>query len=191
MRVGPGDLLVMPALDAHANAMPTGGGATIVRLPWHDVDDLGGVFALRDLDSIVRAAERDPVAAAALAREQRSTPHGRACDLPDLLASALVDDGVASLAGWAAASGVARETLSREFTAAFGISARQFRAELKARAAWLRVVRTRDPLADIASAGGFADQAHMTRHVCRLTGLSPGAWRRDLRAAPYHRYGTG
>ena len=189
LRVVAGDLLIQPTLDAHANAMPRGRGATILRLPWPDVDDLGGVFALADVDRIARLAERDLGAAAALAREQHAcgTPHGRARDLPDLLATDLAGERVTSLAAWAATAGLARETLSREFSAAFGVPARQFRAELRARAAWLRIVRTREPLADIAGATGFSDQAHMTRHVCRLTGLSPGAWRRDHRATPYLR----
>ncbi|HEU4731148.1 MAG TPA: helix-turn-helix domain-containing protein [Kofleriaceae bacterium] len=47
---------------------------------------------------------------------------------------------------------------------------------------WLAIVRTRDSLAAIAAATGFADQAHMTRSVRALTGASPSAWRRDLRA---------
>jgi AraC-like DNA-binding protein len=76
---------------------------------------------------------------------------------------------------------MARETVARGFSAAFGVSARQFRTEMKARDAWLRVVRTRDRLADIAASAGFADQAHMTRRIRALTGASPAAWRRDPR----------
>lgn len=82
---------------------------------------------------------------------------------------------------------MARETASRAFTAAFGVPARQFRSELRARAAWLQVVRTRDSLAAIAVATGFADQAHMTRHVRALTGASPARWRRDPRAQDLRR----
>jgi len=183
VRVQPGDLLIQPALDAHANRMPATRGATILRLPWRDVGDLGGVLALPDPDAIVRAAERDPQEAAGLAREQGSgaARRGQATDLPDQLAAGLVAGRVASLSSWAAQLGIARETVSREFSAAFGVSARQFRAELRARGAWLRIVRTRDPLADIAAATGFADQAHMTRSIRALTGAPPAAWRRDHR----------
>ncbi|MEO7735173.1 MAG: helix-turn-helix domain-containing protein, partial [Kofleriaceae bacterium] len=95
-----------------------------------------------------------------------------------------------SLAGWAAQHGVARETVARGFAAAFGVSARQFRAELKAREAWLRIVRTPDSLAAIAAAAGFADQAHMTRGVRALTGAAPAAWRRDQRARDFRRVGA-
>ena len=163
--------------------MPGPRGATILRLPWRDAGDLGGVYPLADVDAIARAAERDPREAAWLARTQRSRAarRGPATDLPDQLAADLAAGAVTSLAGWAAQLGVSRETASREFSAAYGVSARRFRAELKARAAWLRVVRTRDRLADIAAATGFADQAHMTRSIRALTGGSPAAWRRDRR----------
>jgi AraC-like DNA-binding protein len=181
LRVRAGDLLVQPTLDAHANRLPPGRGATILRLPWPTValDDLGGAFALPDPDAIVRAAERDlPAAVAAVHAQLGGAPRRPAADdAPDQLAAAFAGGRVASLAGWAAARGVARETLSREFTAAFGVSARQFRAELRARAAWLRIVCTRDPLITIAATAGFADQAHMTRHVRALTGAPPSAWR--------------
>jgi len=36
------------------------------------------------------------------------------------------------------------------------------------------------PLADVALACGFLDQAHFTRHFSRLVGTPPGAWRRAM-----------
>jgi len=184
VRVGAGDLLVQPPLDCHANRMLTP-GAEILRLPWPDVADLGGVYPLPDADAIARAAERDPLDAAALARAHAHahahahvmTRKRAANDLPDLLAAALVAGTVPSLAAWAERAGVARETVARAFTAAYGVPARRFRVELRARAAWLAIVRTRDPLAAIAAAAGFADQAHMTRDIRALTGAPPAAWR--------------
>jgi AraC-like DNA-binding protein len=190
VRVSAGDLVIQPALDAHANRIPPTLGATILRLPWSDVDDLGGVFGLADPDAIIRAAERDLREAAQLAREQWSRSGGRtaaATDLPDQLAAELSRGSVASLAVWSEQLGVARETVARSFSAAFGVSARRFRAELKVRAAWLQIVRTRDGLAQIAAATGFADQAHMTRSVRALTGAAPSAWRRDPRTIEFRR----
>ena len=184
VRVRAGDLLIQPTLDAHSNRMPARRGASLLRLPWRGVDGVGGVFALRDPDAVVRAAERDVGEAARAARAQwlgHPAPRGAANDLPDQLAADLVAGSVDSLEGWAAQLGVARETVSRAFSLAFGVSARQFRGELRARAAWLRIVGTREALAAIAVASGFADQAHMTRSVCALTGLSPAAWRHDER----------
>lgn len=189
IRLAAGELLIQPTLDCHVNHMSRGRGATILRLPWHDVDDLGGVFALTDVDAIARTADRDIDAAAELAREQcwRARRCPPANDLPDTLAADLAGSAVASLTAWSERLGVTRETTSRAFTAAFGVSARQFRSELKARDAWLQIVRTRARLADVAAAAGFADQAHMTRHVGALTGASPAIWRRDARVASYRR----
>ena len=190
LHVRAGDLLVQPTLDAHANRTR---GATILRLPWAEVgfggpgsvDDFGGVYALPDPDTIIRTAERDlPAALAAVRAQLRHAPRrGAASDAPDQLAVALTRGAVPSLAAWAASFGIARETLSRDFTSAFGVSARQFRAELRARAAWLRIVGTDTPLSTIAAATGFADQSHMTRHIRALTGAPPAAWRHDLRTA--------
>lgn len=176
VRVRAGDLLVQPALDAHTNAMRIGPGATIVRLAWPA--HAGGVWRLPDVDAIVRIAERDLVEATALAREQwaNATPIAAANDLPDQLAADLVRGDVASLAAWAGDHDVARETVARAFTRAFGVSARRFRKELKTREACLRLAGP-DGLAEIAAATGFADQAHMTRSIGELTGMSPGAWR--------------
>jgi AraC-like DNA-binding protein len=189
IRISAGQLIVQPTLDAHANQMPGLRGARILRLPWPDLDGLGGGYALRDPDAIARCAERDPREAAVVAREQcaHATPLRPANDLPDLLAAQLVAGTVASLAHWAAQLGVLRETASRAFSAAFGVPARQFRRELRARAAWLQIVRTRANLAQIAFATGFADQAHMTRHIRALTGASPTVWRRDPRSQVFHR----
>jgi transcriptional regulator GlxA family with amidase domain len=75
---------------------------------------------------------------------------------------------------------VRRETVSRSFTAAYGVSARRFALELQTRAAWLRIVRTREPLVAIANATGFADQPHMTRCVRALTGAPPSIWRSQV-----------
>jgi len=177
VRVRTGDLLVQPALDAHTNAMRVGAGATILRLAWPA--HAGGVWRLPDVDAIVHAAERDLEEATLLAREQwvRAGAVAPADDLPDQLAAALVAGAVPSLARWAAERGVARETVARAFTRAYGVSARRFRLELKTRDACLQLAHSRLDLAAIAAAAGFADQAHMTRSVVRLTGVSPRAWR--------------
>ena len=47
-----------------------------------------------------------------------------------------------------------------------------------ARRAWRDVVAGTAGLAEIACTTGFADQAHMTRAIARLTGTTPGAWRK-------------
>jgi AraC-like DNA-binding protein len=131
---------------------------------------------------VVRTAERDVRDAAVLARAGRAalaTPPRD--DLPDQLAAALAAGAVGSLRAWAERHGVARETASRAFTAAYGVDARRFRAELRARAAWLAITTTSASLAEIAYATAYADQAHMSRGVRAHTGRSPAAWRASSR----------
>jgi AraC-like DNA-binding protein len=179
VNVRAGDLLVQPTLDCHANRL-LANGAQILRLPWPHVGGLGGVHRLRDLDAVVRRAERDVVEASAMA--QAETANAQAletptADWPDLLASDIREGRVRSFAEWAALNRIAAETVSRGFARVYGVGPAQFRRELKARAAWLRIISTNDALANVAAASGFADQAHMTRNVVRLTGSTPSAWR--------------
>lgn len=179
VHVRTGNLLVQPPLDCHANHLRSR-GARILRLPWHDVDGLGGVYEV-DIDAIARAAERDVHEAVHIARVHHRAIGVRKNDWPDSLAGAIATGNVVSLGAWAEEHGIARETVSRGFSSAYGVTARAFRLELRARDAWLRIVRSREPLAQIAAATGFADQAHMTRAVRALTGRPPVAWRTPAR----------
>jgi AraC-like DNA-binding protein len=171
-----GQLLIQPVLDCHANEMVSP-GADILRLPWPDVA-VGGLFALHDPDAVIAAAETDPREASAIACATLGAKLEAKTDLPDELANAIACDRVDSLHAWAAERGLARETVSRAFSQAWGIDARRYRSELRARAAWLQITTTTHSLASIAQATSFADQAHMTRSVRALTGRSPGAWRK-------------
>jgi AraC family transcriptional regulator len=42
-----------------------------------------------------------------------------------------------------------------------------------------RLVETQEPLSDIAGQAGFTDQSHMTRSFKRITGVTPGSYRRQ------------
>jgi AraC family transcriptional regulator len=55
---------------------------------------------------------------------------------------------------------------------------------LRARTAWFRITAGRDRLCSIAAETGFADQAHMTRWVQRITGAPPAVWRRNFLENP-------
>jgi len=170
-----GHLLIQPVLDCHANEMVSP-GAEILRLPWPSAE-VGGAFALRDPDAVIRAAEHDAREATELARATCIAQLPAKNDLPDELARALAEGRVSSLRAWATEHGVARETVSRAFRQAWGVDARRYRCELRARNAWLQITTTTHSLASIAMATAFADQAHMTHGVRALTGRSPGAWR--------------
>ena len=53
LRVGPGQVLVQPTLDCHADRMLSG-RARLLRLPWPRDEGLGGVFRPCGLDLVVR-----------------------------------------------------------------------------------------------------------------------------------------
>ena len=180
IRATAGDVLIHPVLDCHANLMISA-GVQLIRLEWPDGAGRGGLYHLNDTDAIARAAEKDVREATLLLAESLARDHSRAPgirnDWPDALAETLAA-GVGELGAWAKSQGLARETVSRGFAAAYGVAPAIFRAELRARAAWLRITRNGDTLSAIAADTGFADQAHMTRWVHRITGAPPAAWRR-------------
>lgn len=182
VRAIPGDVLIHPDLDAHANPRISS-TLKLIRLPWRDRDGIGSLQHLRNLDEIVRAAERDvreatALLVAALAGGLPGCP-GEQNDWPDRLAGDLARNPAMSLGMWADDHDLARETVSRGFTKAYGIAPEVFRAELRTKAAWFRITRESERLGTIAAETGFADQAHMSRWVHRLTGLPPLAWRQE------------
>lgn len=182
VRAAAGDVLIHPDLDAHANHRVTS-TVKLIRLPWRDRDGIGVRRHLDGLDELVRVAEKDVHEAsarlvAALAGELPDCP-GNRNDWPDLLAADLAHDPSLALGRWADHHGLARASVSRGFAKAYGIAPEVFRAELKTKAAWLRITRESEGFGAIAADAGFADQAHMSRWVRRLTGATPMSWRRE------------
>ncbi|MDX8482015.1 AraC family transcriptional regulator [Mesorhizobium sp. VK24D] len=80
------------------------------------------------------------------------------------------------LAHLAAAAGVTRFQVIRDFHRAAGMTPGQYLRDRRIRAA-SALIRTDMPLAEIAAATGFADQSHLTRVFKAIKGVSPGAWR--------------
>ena len=190
VRATAGDVLIHPALECHENKMGSA-GLKLIRLYWSDAKGPGGLYRLNEVDEVARIAEKDVHAAAlfledALKKKCRPSP-GQRNDWPDLLAATLAQDASTEIGAWAEAHGLARETVSRGFASAYGIAPTAFRAELRTREAWRRITWGSDCLCTIAMETGFADQAHMTRWVHRITGGPPAAWRRESclsKAAP-------
>ena len=182
LRATAGDVLIHPALDCHENQVVCA-GVKLIRLAWPDSTGTGGLYRLNEVDAITRAAENNIGEATLLLehalRKSCATPPGKRNDWPDLLAVTLAQNVSTEIGAWAEANGLARETVSRGFAAAYGIAPSVFRAELRTRAAWLRIVRGSEALCSIATDTGFADQAHMTRWVHRMTGFPPTSWRRE------------
>lgn len=133
-----------------------------------------------DVDAIARLSERDMRAAAERLSEQLIELPAPEKDWPDLLAKAMLADPNLRLGRWADAHGLSAETLSRGFGRVFATTPAAFRAETRARKAFVRITESDAPLAGIAAEGGFADQAHMTRAIKVLTGASPRFWRSNL-----------
>ena len=180
-----GDVLIHPAMDCHANRMVSA-GVTLIRLDWPDASGIGGLYHLDEVDELARTAEKDVIEATRLlehALGKRGSPSpGQRNDWPDLLLIDLTKNASTEIGEWAEVNGLARETVSRGFATAYGIAPSVLRAELRARSAWLRITRGSDCLCRIAADTGFADQAHMTRWIHRITGAPPAAWRRDFSA---------
>lgn len=174
-RVGAGDVLIHGRFEGHQNSFDSK-GAVILNLPCAP-DMLGCSGWIEDPDRIVRTAERDPWMAMAMVLEALQPGMAPAKDWPDLLAAALDRDEVSSLFEWAEAIGVARGSLSRGFALAYGVSPQRFRADRRACRAVHALTAGTESLTRLAAELGYADQAHMSREVSRLTGAPPSRWR--------------
>ena len=67
---------------------------------------------------------------------------------------------------------------SRTFKRSVGCAPMTYVAARRVERAKLMMTSTRERLAVIALACGFADQSHLNRHFRRAVGMSPGLWRR-------------
>jgi len=78
-------------------------------------------------------------------------------------------------------AGVHPVHLSRTFRRHYGKSIGRFIKEKRVRHAMLLIEQGRMTLAEIASASGFSDQSHLSRGFKQVVGITPGAFRRDVR----------
>jgi AraC-like DNA-binding protein len=174
--VGPGDVLIHQPFESHLNRFAQG-GAEVVILPLSFDIQLAACGRFDDLDGLARVAERDPRAATSLLMKGFRPRLQSDGDWPDILATVLRADPGISVTSWARSIGLRPETVSRGFRLAYGTSPASYRATARARAAFMAIRSSSESLAALAARVGFADQAHMTRAVVRLTGHSPGQWR--------------
>jgi len=175
-RVRPGQVLLHRRFDAHLDRFESG-DAQIVNLLLTQ-EPAFGLGCVTDADTIARLSEKDAVAAAAALGEQLRPVPPPITDWPDLLARDLRDDPQLCLEDWARRHHLAPETLSRGFRKVFATAPVGFRAEARTQDALTLIAKGSSPLAAIAAATGFADQAHMTRAITALTGRPPGYWRK-------------
>jgi AraC-like DNA-binding protein len=92
----------------------------------------------------------------------------------------LASDGQVRIDSLARAASWSVRTLQTRFLAAVGLTPKEFARLLRLQAA-LRGLEGATALADLATDTGFADQAHATREVKRLTGFSLARLREELR----------
>lgn len=180
-----GDVLVHEAFEAHRDRFGRRTSA-ILNFPLAMADDVGVHFGrCLDVDEIVRSAHCDPREAARQLIASLELASPRCMDWPDMLAAALARKPALSLSRWAAQQGLRTETVSRGFHRAYGVTPARFRREARARLALRMLRQSHAALCEVAIEAGFADQAHMTRDVVSLTGLSPGEWRSgQIRSRP-------
>ena len=174
-----GDVLIHHAFESHLDRFDSRGAEVLV-LPVPQALSQARTMRGRiaDADLLVRLAERDLGDAQAALAEQFAASAVAPLDWPDALAADLRAMRDIPLAQWAEQAGVRPETLSRGFRLAYGCTPKAYRASARARAAVMALRESEAPFAAVAHQLGYADQAHMTRAVTMLTGLTPGGWRR-------------
>lgn len=137
--------------------------------PEHRLFGDGAILALLGL-LFGRAAARGP------ARTARPLGAVRLAAVADFVEGNLAESfGLAEMAEQA---GLSAFHFARAFKLATGLTPRGFVTARRVDRAKRLLAEGRLPLAQVAQACGFADQAHLTTVFSRHTGLTPGAWRR-------------
>ncbi|HEV2599409.1 AraC family transcriptional regulator [Sphingopyxis sp.] len=176
-----GEILLHGPFSAHRDRI-SAKRTVVLDLPLpFDGRDWPARAQVADPDHIVRLAECDAVeAVAALLDCLAPALAAEDDDLPDRLSAALRTAESPRIGEWAAAHGQSREHVSRSFEKLYGVSPAAYRADCRAKRAWRMIVAGDDCLAGVAVEAGYADQAHMTRAVTKLTGMSPRRWRTGM-----------
>jgi AraC-like DNA-binding protein len=176
-RLEPGDVLLHRSWESHLDGFGARGAEVLV-FALEDHAGLPVLGRIADPDTLVRLAEHDPVEALNAFQVALTPRDPTVSDWPDLLAQALRADPSLCLGEWAAGAGLHLGSVSRGFGQAFGTTPISYRLVQRTRRALDAVLATTDPLSAIAHDCGFADQAHMTRAIVRLTQTTPMALRR-------------
>jgi transcriptional regulator GlxA family with amidase domain len=87
-------------------------------------------------------------------------------------------------------SGLPERTFKRRFTAATGYSPIAYVQRIRVEEAKRRLERTAEPVDAISYAVGYEDPASFRRLFKRITGVTPGAYRRKLQLPAFARRGT-
>jgi AraC family transcriptional regulator len=79
---------------------------------------------------------------------------------------------------------LSRSHFCRAFKHSVGWSPMEYVAVRRVERAKAMISSTREPLAEVALACGFADQPHLNRRFRDIVGISPGRWRRSNALVP-------
>lgn len=139
---------------------------------------------LDDPDAFVRLWERDAREAWNMLFERVSAANHEPADWRDRLARSMRAGG--SVQSWAGANRMHPGGVARAFKQLYGTTAARYRNEQRGFRAWHEIVTCEKPLASIAYDLGFSDQAHMSREIRELSGLSPTQWRRLKKFNTWH-----
>lgn len=142
---------------------------------WRCLSDASTLLGAEAADSAVNDPDSRPIQPGGLANWQarRVVAHIEAN-----LGSRL---GAGDLANVAALS---RSHFSRAFKHSLGFSPMEYVIVRRVERAKTMITSTRESLADVALACGFADQSHLNRRFRDHMGMSPGQWRRCTRVQP-------
>jgi len=115
--------------------------------------------------------------------ESRLLPHAIDERMEAAVAHLELQHGQSRIDATAAAAAMSLRSFQIRFLACVGLSAKAFARVLRLQATIRAIDRGFESLAQLAVDSGFADQAHATREVQRLTGLTPARLRAALRSA--------
>lgn len=99
----------------------------------------------------------------------------------DAVAALEASAGMQPIASLAAAGGMSARAFQNAFRTHVGLSAKEFARIQRLQATIRRLDAADRPMAELAIESGFADQAHATREVRRVTGTTPARLRDALR----------
>ncbi|MGH9603518.1 MAG: AraC family ligand binding domain-containing protein [Terriglobales bacterium] len=88
-----------------------------------------------------------------------------------------------SLKRLAEVAGLSPFHLNRTFSRELGLPPHAFQTQVRVLKA-KQLLQQERPIAEVASATGFADQSHLTRHFKRVIGVAPGEYARNPKARP-------
>jgi AraC-like DNA-binding protein len=115
--------------------------------------------------------------------ESRLLPHAIDERVEAAVAQLESQHGQGRIDATAAAAAMSLRSFQIRFRACVGLSAKAFARVLRLQATIRAIDRGLESLAQVAVDSGFSDQAHATRELQQLTGLTPARLRTALRSA--------